>query len=83
MTKLKSSPRSQADPSHHAGFYLLSPLLPHAGAQKRPTLLLGPFHGLPACQAIPSVPGRGVCADASALLPPRAVRVPSTEAYRE
>ncbi len=68
-----------------AGFYLLSPLMPSELAarrpRKQPTLLLGPFNGLPACQLIHSVPGRGVCADASALLPPRVVRVDDTEAY--
>ena len=65
-----------------AGFYLLSPLLPSRGPlRSHPTLLLGPFVGLPACQHIPSLPGRGVCADASAHLPPRTVRVPNTDAY--
>lgn len=68
-----------------AGFYLLSPLLPSELHQRKhrrnPTLLLGPFNGLPACQLIWSVPGKGVCADASALLPPRVVRVADTEAY--
>lgn len=68
-----------------AGFYLLSPLLPSELVsrkhRKHPTLLLGPFNGLPACQLIYSVPGKGVCADASALLPPRVVRVADTEAY--
>ncbi|CEH15606.1 GAF/PUTATIVE CYTOSKELETAL PROTEIN [Ceraceosorus bombacis] len=64
-----------------AGFYLLSPLIPGAATQKRPTLLLGPFVGLPACQAIPSIAGKGVCADASAILPPRTVRVQDTDAY--
>lgn len=75
-----------------AGFYLLSPFFPTSTAAsaptapkpfKRPTLLLGPFCGLPACQQIQSVPGKGVCADASALLPPRAVRVDRTDDYRE
>ncbi|KAJ9475899.1 Free methionine-R-sulfoxide reductase [Pseudozyma hubeiensis] len=68
-----------------AGFYLLSPLLPSeilSPKQRRnPTLLLGPFNGLPACQLIHSVAGKGVCADASALLPPRVVRVQNTEKY--
>lgn len=68
-----------------AGFYLLSPLLPselaHRHTRTQPTLLLGPFHGLPACQLIPSLPGKGVCADASSLLPPRPVRVADTDAY--
>ena len=64
-----------------AGFYLLSPLLPSSPTVKRPTLLLGPFHGLPACQSIQSVAGKGVCADASALLPPRTVRVDRTDDY--
>lgn len=66
-----------------AGFYLLSPLMPTQAhkTRTRPTLLLGPFNGLPACQLISSVPGKGVCADASALLPPRTVRVPDTDAY--
>lgn len=68
-----------------AGFYLLSPLLPSELVsrkhRKAPTLLLGPFNGLPACQLIYSVPGKGVCADASALLPPRVVRVADTEKY--
>jgi L-methionine (R)-S-oxide reductase len=64
-----------------AGFYLLSPLLPSPPKVKKPTLLLGPFHGLPACQLIFSVPGKGVCADASALLPPRTVKVDRTEDY--
>lgn len=68
-----------------AGFYLLSPLLPSELVSRKhrryPTLLLGPFHGLPACQLIQSVAGRGVCADASALLPPRVVRVQDTEQY--
>ncbi|WFD27844.1 L-methionine (R)-S-oxide reductase [Malassezia nana] len=65
-----------------AGFYILSPLFPGAlTPTKQPTLLLGPFCGLPACQAIPSVPGRGVCADGSAQLPPKAVCVPHTDAY--
>lgn len=65
------------------GFYLLSPLLPSPAPVKRPTLLLAPFHGLPACQAITSVPGKGVCADASAILPPRTVRVARTDDYRK
>lgn len=68
-----------------AGFYLLSPLLPSElvsrKQRKAPTLLLGPFNGLPACQLIYSVSGKGVCADASALLPPRVVRVADTEKY--
>ncbi|CDR99874.1 related to methionine-R-sulfoxide reductase [Sporisorium scitamineum] len=68
-----------------AGFYLLSPLLPSEllarKTRAKPTLLLGPFNGLPACQLIYSVPGKGVCADASSLLPPRVVRVADTEAY--
>lgn len=68
-----------------AGFYLLSPLLPSEivspKKRKHPTLLLGPFNGLPACQLIVSVPGKGVCADASAVLPPRVVRVADTDAY--
>ncbi|SOV09529.1 related to methionine-R-sulfoxide reductase [Ustilago sp. UG-2017a] len=68
-----------------AGFYLLSPLLPsevhNRKTRRAPTLLLGPFNGLPACQLISSIPGKGVCADASALLPPRVVRVQDTEAY--
>ncbi|TKY87516.1 hypothetical protein EX895_003530 [Sporisorium graminicola] len=68
-----------------AGFYMLSPLLPSELVARKPrakpTLLLGPFNGLPACQLIYSVPGRGVCADASSLLPPRVVRVADTEAY--
>ncbi|PWN51259.1 hypothetical protein IE53DRAFT_361710, partial [Violaceomyces palustris] len=67
-----------------AGFYLLSPLFPggsNAQARSKPTLLLGPFVGLPACQLILSVPGKGVCADASSLLPPRPVRVSNTDEY--
>lgn len=64
-----------------AGFYLISPILPGANLVKRPTLLLGPFHGLPACQSIQSIPGKGVCADASSLLPPRTVKVDRTEDY--
>jgi L-methionine (R)-S-oxide reductase len=60
---------------------LISPLVPAGGPVKRPTLLLGPFHGLPACQSIQSIPGKGVCADASALLPPRTVKVDRTEEY--
>jgi L-methionine (R)-S-oxide reductase len=59
----------------------MSPILPGTSNFKRPTLLLGPFHGLPACQSIPSIPGKGVCADASALLPPRTVKVDNTEEY--
>lgn len=82
---------SEAKVINWAGFYLLSPFFPQSDAStasapkplKRPTLWLGPFCGLPACQQIISVPGKGVCADASALLPPRAVRVDDTEAYRE
>lgn len=74
-----------------AGFYLLSGILPEAGRQelltikkkKVPTLVLGPFHGMPACQAIPSIPGKGVCADGSSLIPPRAIRVDDCDAYRE
>lgn len=66
-----------------AGFYLLTPLFPgHTAAVSGPTLWLGPFAGLPACQAIQSVPGRGVCADGSARLPPATVCVPSTDEYR-
>jgi L-methionine (R)-S-oxide reductase len=72
------------------GFYLLSGLFPRPrpklltrGGKKVPTLVLGPFHGLPACQAIPSVPGKGVCADGSAVLPPTTVRVAKTDDYRE
>lgn len=60
---------------------MLSPIVPGAGQVKRPTLLLGPFHGLPACQSIQSVPGKGVCADASSLLPPRTIKVDQTERY--
>ncbi|KAK0557855.1 hypothetical protein OC846_000149 [Tilletia horrida] len=75
----KSQPQK---PVNWAGFYLLSPLFPGPTIPvKRPTLLLGPFCGLPACQQIQSVPGRGVCADASSILPPRALRVDDTEAY--
>lgn len=59
----------------------MSPIVPGHAPVKRPTLLLGPFHGLPACQSIQSVPGKGVCADASSLLPPRTVRVDKTEEY--
>ncbi|CAD6892722.1 unnamed protein product [Tilletia controversa] len=78
-----SEDQSQAPkPVNWAGFYLLSPFFPGAPfPAKRPTLLLGPFCGLPACQQIQSVPGRGVCADASSLLPPRALRVDDTDAY--
>lgn len=79
------NPGYQAKVINWAGFYLLSPIIaPSAprGQVKRPTLLLGPFCGLPACQQIASVPGRGVCADASALLPPRTLVVPSTNDYR-
>ena len=66
-----------------AGFYLLSALFPGPTANvKEPTLWLGPFCGQPACQAIPSIPGRGVCADGSAQLPPRPVVVPKTDDYR-
>lgn len=65
-----------------AGFYLLSPLFPGKITDvKEPVLWLGPFCGQPACQSIASVPGRGVCADGSSLLPPRAVVVPNTEEY--
>lgn len=65
-----------------AGFYLLSPLFPGPLVPvKTPTLWLGPFSGLPACQAIASVPGRGVCADGSAKLPPQTVCVPRTDDY--
>lgn len=67
-----------------AGFYLLSPLFPggiRADIQG-PTLWLGPFCGMPACQAIASVPGKGVCADGSAVLPPTTVCVPRTDDYR-
>ncbi|SNX87822.1 related to methionine-R-sulfoxide reductase [Melanopsichium pennsylvanicum] len=68
-----------------AGFYLLSPLLPSEifdpKHRPNPTLLLGPFNGLPACQVISSVAGKGVCADASALLPPRVINVKDTEKY--
>lgn len=74
---------SKEDHYNWAGFYLLSPLLPGRIEVKTPTLLLGPFHGLPACQSIASVPGKGVCADASALLPPRTVKVDRTDDYRE
>ncbi len=81
-------PLTAAKTINWAGFYLLSPFFPtsdtsSAPTYKRPTLLLGPFCGLPACQQISSVPGRGVCADASALLPPRVVRVDKTDDYRE
>lgn len=74
------------------GFYLLSGLFPASPRQpellklkgkKVPTIVLGPFHGMPACQSIPSVPGKGVCADGSAKLPPSSVRVPRTDDYRE
>ncbi|KDN52730.1 hypothetical protein K437DRAFT_253925 [Tilletiaria anomala UBC 951] len=88
----KSQQGYQAKTVNWAGFYLLSPLFPTSDAPAssvssttkpllRPTLWLGPFCGLPACQKINSVPGRGVCADASALLPPRAVRVDRTDDY--
>lgn len=85
----------EADPTrgktlNWTGFYLLSGLFPSPrpallsrGGKKVPTLVLGPFHGLPACQAIPSVPGKGVCADGSAVLPPKTVRVAKTDDYRE
>lgn len=72
------------------GFYLLSGLYPtpkpkllKVKNRKVPTIVLGPFHGLPACQAIPSIPGRGVCADGSSILPPATVRVARTDDYRE
>lgn len=66
-----------------AGFYLLSPLFPgQLTPSSGPLLRLGPFCGLPACQAIPSVPGPGVCADGSAVLPPAPVCVPKTDDYR-
>ncbi|WFD31106.1 L-methionine (R)-S-oxide reductase [Malassezia sp. CBS 17886] len=43
-----------------AGFYILSPFFPGpTPPSKYPMLWLGPFCGLPACQMIPSVPGRG------------------------
>lgn len=78
-------PEWQTKRINWAGFYLLSPLLPSELHDRKhrnaPVLLLGPFNGLPACQLIRSVPGKGVCADASALLPPRVVRVADTEAY--
>ncbi|CAO1625615.1 unnamed protein product [Sympodiomycopsis kandeliae] len=71
-----------------AGFYLISGLFPNPKPevlslkkQQVPTIILGPFHGLPACQAIPSIVGKGVCADGSAVLPPTTVRVPDTDAY--
>lgn len=70
------------------GFYLLSGLLPGqpelltVKKQKVPTLVLGPFHGMPACQAIPSISGKGVCADGSSLLPPRSIKVDRTDDYR-
>ncbi|KAI3618545.1 hypothetical protein CBS9595_002908 [Malassezia furfur] len=58
-----------------AGFYLLSPLFPGGDRAdvQGPTLWLGPFCGMPACQSIASVPGKGVCADGSAVLPPTTV----------
>lgn len=68
-----------------AGFYLLAPLFPgtrHLASLTRPMLWLGPFCGLPACQAIPSERGRGVCADGSAQWPPAPLCVPHTDAYR-
>jgi len=62
-----------------AGFYLLAPLFPGTlDSSSGPTLWLGPFCGLPACQSIPSIPGRGVCADGSAKWPPTVVCVPHT-----
>lgn len=65
-----------------AGFYLLAPLFPGTlDSSSGPTLWLGPFCGLPACQSIPSIPGRGVCADGSAKWPPTVVCVPHTDAY--
>lgn len=67
-----------------AGFYLLSPLFPGGDRAdvQGPTLWLGPFCGMPACQSIASVPGKGVCADGSAVLPPTTVCVPRTDDYR-
>lgn len=71
------------------GFYLLSGLFPEPRppllklkGKSVPTLALGPFHGMPACQAIPSIPGKGVCADGSAKLPPATIRVSRTDDYR-
>lgn len=83
---------TKGKPVNWTGFYLLSGLFPASPSQpallklkgkKVPTIVLGPFHGLPACQAIPSVPGKGVCADGSAKLPPASIRVPRTDDYRE
>ncbi|KAL4399059.1 L-methionine (R)-S-oxide reductase [Malassezia pachydermatis] len=65
-----------------AGFYLLAPLFPGTlTPAEKPMLQLGPFCGMPACQAIPSVPGAGVCADGSAVLPPAPLCVPRTDDY--
>jgi L-methionine (R)-S-oxide reductase len=69
------------------GFYLDSPLFPlptlSAASSKLQTniLLLGPFHGKPACQFISYAPGRsrGVCADAYTQC--RTLVVPNVDAY--
>ncbi|WFD41418.1 L-methionine (R)-S-oxide reductase [Malassezia psittaci] len=70
-------------PVNWAGFYLMSPLFPGGGLAdvQQPTLWLGPFCGMPACQIIASVPGKGVCADASAILPPKPICVGRTDEY--
>ncbi|CAO1627702.1 unnamed protein product [Jaminaea pallidilutea] len=89
----RSSGRDEQDTTaskslNWTGFYLLSGLFPEPRppllklkGQPVPTLALGPFHGMPACQAIPSIPGKGVCADGSAKLPPATIRVSRTDDY--
>lgn len=77
-------------PLNWTGFYLISGLYPspkpellRVKGEKVATIVLGPFHGLPACQAIPSIKGKGVCADGSSILPPTTIRVDKTDDYRE
>lgn len=73
-----------------AGFYLITGIFPdpkpkplEIKKKEVPTVVLGPFHGMPACQAIPSVVGKGVCADASANYPAKPIVVKNVDEYRE
>ncbi|ODN74049.1 hypothetical protein L202_07520 [Cryptococcus amylolentus CBS 6039] len=59
------------------GFYLHPPSHPNISADS--PLLLGPYHGRPACLSITPTPGKGVCADA--FLTQKTLIVPDVEAY--
>ncbi|KIR58465.1 GAF domain-containing protein [Cryptococcus bacillisporus CA1873] len=60
------------------GFYLHPPAHPSSSSSSSP-LLLGPYHGRPACLSITPTPGKGVCADA--FVNQATLIVPDVETY--